>query len=190
MKNYFIIILLLALSICNNSFSQENTIKIAIPGFSSSSNVESSTVLSIQQRVIDAFVSNKKFTVVERNQTDLLNKETNLQKTEQFIDGKSNISDKIANTGAQYILTGFISRISYSAEDREKKEFDKATQKNVVVGRYKVYFCTIELNLKLIDVTTTQIILSKVIAVTNNTGSGKKTGGWAQFVKENPDRLE
>jgi hypothetical protein len=34
------------------------------------------------------------------------------------------------------------------------------------------------MNLKIIDVTTTQIVLSKVLTVTNNTGSGKKEGGF------------
>ena len=178
-----ILILVFVLAATLNLNAQDNAKRIAIPGFSSSTNIPNSTILSIQQRVIDAFVSNKKFTVVERNQTEMLNKETNLQKTEQFMDGKGNVSDKVANTGAQYILTGVISRIDYAQEEREKKEFDKASQKMVVVGKYTVYYCTIELNLKIIDVTTTQIVLSKVVNVTNNSGSGKKTGGFfAQLI--------
>jgi len=178
-----ILILVFVLAATLNLNAQDNAKRIAIPGFSSSTNIPNSTILSIQQRVIDAFVGNKKFTVVERNQTEMLNKETNLQKTEQFMDGKGNVSDKVANTGAQYILTGVISRINYSQEEREKKEFDKASQKMVVVGKYTVYYCTIELNLKIIDVTTTQIVLSKVLNVTNNSGSGKKTGGFfAQLI--------
>jgi curli biogenesis system outer membrane secretion channel CsgG len=174
--SFFTFILVSFLS--TSLFAQDNTKRIAIPGFSSDAAVEKSTILSIQQRVIDAFVSNKKFTVVERNQTDLLNKETNLQKTEQFMEGKGNVSDKVANTGAQYILTGVISRIEYSSQERDRTEYDKASQKNVKVGTYRVYYCTIEMNLKIIDVTTTQIVLSKVLTVTNNTGSGKKEGGF------------
>ena len=177
-KIFFLTLVLVVSSITTNTNAQDNAKRIAIPGFSSDAAVERSTILSIQQRVIDAFVSNKKFTVVERNQTDLLNKETNLQKTEQFMDGKGNVSDKVANTGAQYILTGIISRIQYSQQERDKTEFDKASQKMVKVGSYTVYFCTIEMNLKIIDVTTTQIVLSKIVTVTNNTGTGKKEGGF------------
>ena len=101
------------------SFSQEpQKYIIAIPGFyvTNGSNIDNNAAQAIQQRVIDVFVKNKKFTVVERNQLDQISKEVDLQKTETFMDGSNNISDKIKSTGANYLLTGVISSVIYSQE--------------------------------------------------------------------------
>jgi curli biogenesis system outer membrane secretion channel CsgG len=158
------------------AWSQEaQRIAVAIPGFrTSNSDIPSETVSSIHQRVIDAFVGISKFSVVERSQLQELQNEVDLQKSEAFMEGKTNISDRVKNSGANFLVTGVISRLDYSREQREKKQYDAVQKKNVVVGYYWVYFCTIELNIKLIDVTTSQIILSEVINARNGDGGGGK----------------
>lgn len=155
-------------------WSQESKkIAVAIPGFRTSNNrISDETVSAIHQRVIDAFVGVSKFSVVERNQLEELQNEVNLQKSESFMEGIGNVSDQVKNTGANYLVTGVISRLEYSREEREKKQYDIAQRKNVVVGSYSVYFCTIELNIKLIDVTNSQILLSEVISAKNSDGGG------------------
>jgi curli biogenesis system outer membrane secretion channel CsgG len=156
-------------------FSQQaEKISVAIPGFrSSNSGIKSETISAIHQRVIDAFVSNSKFSVVERNQLQELQSEVELQKTESFMEGSGNVSDKVKNSGANYLITGVISRVQFSSDKREKKEWDAAQKKSIVTGYYDVFFCTIELNIKLIDVTTSQIVISEILSVKNgSSGSG------------------
>jgi len=172
MKSFFISLLLLSVFCVQAQEPQK--IAVAIPGFrTSNSSISDETVSAIHQRVIDAFVSISKFSVVERNQLQELRNEVDLQKTEAFMDGSGNVSDRVKNTGANYLVTGVISRVDYSREQREKKEYNAAQKKNVVVGYYWVYFCTIELNIKLIDVTTSQIVLSEVISARNGNGTEK-----------------
>ncbi len=155
--------------------SQEpQKILVAIPGFQSSArDIPATTVNGIHQRVIDAFVDNSKFSVVERSQLDELKNEVDLQKSESFMDGKGNVSDKVKNTGASYVVTGVISRYENTKEKREKTQYDQVQKKNVVVGYYDVYFCNIELNVKMIDVATSQIMYSDVISV----GKGEEAAG-------------
>jgi len=176
-----LLITLFAIIICTISYSQEpQKFIIAIPGFyvTNGSNIDNNAAQAIQQRVIDVFVKNKKFTVVERNQLDQISKEVDLQKTETFMDGSNNVSDKIKSTGANYLLTGVISSVIYSEETKTKykSEPDYSKEKflgiqptkQVAVGTYPAYYCTIELNLKLIDLKTSQIVKSEVISSRNN----------------------
>jgi curli biogenesis system outer membrane secretion channel CsgG len=176
-----LLITFFAIIICTFSYSQEpKKFIIAIPGFNvtTGSDIDNNVAQAIQQRVIDVFVKNKKFTVVERNQLDQISKEVDLQKTETFMDGSNNISDKIKSTGANYLLTGAISSVIYSQETKTKykSEPDYSKEKflgiqptkQVAVGTYPAFYCTIELNLKLIDLKTAQIVKSEVISSRNN----------------------
>jgi len=161
----------------NLNAQQSGKFSVAIPGFrTSNSGIPSETVSAIHQRVIDAFVGNSKFSVVERNQLQEINNEVELQKTEAFMDGTGNVSDKVKNSGASYLVTGVISQIRYSTDRREKKEYNAEQKKLVVTGYYNVNFCNIELNIKLIDVTTSQIVLSEIINARNGEGSGSGKG--------------
>jgi len=168
---YFFTFLLL-----NQSYSQDvQKIMIAIPGFeTSTSDISHETISAIHQRVIDAFVKNSKFSVVERNQLSEIRREIELQKSDAFMDGKGNVSDKVKNSGASYLLTGIISRVVFMKEQREKTKWDANQNKVVSAGYYDVYLCTIELNLKLIDVTTSQIVLSEVLSSKNSANIEKK----------------
>ena len=178
------------------SYSQEaQKYIIAIPGFSinNESNIDNNTAQSIQQRVIDVFVKNKKFTVVERNQLDQISKEVDLQKTETFMDGSNNISDKIKSTGANYLLTGVISSVIYSAEEKTQYKYVPdmdlkpilgiQPQKKVPIGTYPAYYCSIEVNIKLIDLKTSQIVISQVISSRNTEKQASNMDGAAN--KEN-----
>jgi curli biogenesis system outer membrane secretion channel CsgG len=173
---YAIVFSLFLMSFFNVFAQQAERISVAIPGFrTSNSGIKSETISAIHQRVIDAFVSNSKFSVVERNQLQELQSEVELQKTEAFMEGSGNVSDKVKNSGANFLVTGVISRVQFSKEQREKKEWDAAQKKSVVTGYYDVFFCTIELNIKLIDVTTSQIVISEIVSVKNG-GSGDGGG--------------
>jgi curli biogenesis system outer membrane secretion channel CsgG len=182
MKKFNLLILLISILWFSSKSNAQDAKKIvvAIPGFRASNNtINSETITSIHQRVIDAFVSNSKFSVVERNQLEELQNELNLQRTESFIDGTGNISDKVKNSGAQILVTGVISRVEYSKQKKEKTEYDAVQKKSVVTGYYDVFFCTIEMNIKLIDLTTSQIVLSEVINAKN---SSEESGLFGSFL--------
>jgi curli biogenesis system outer membrane secretion channel CsgG len=166
---------LISLIFCNaKMYSQDDKISIAVPNFAVApgANVDANTAEAIHQRVIDALVKNKKITVVERGQMDVLSREIQIQRSESFMDGNNNVADKIRNTGANYLLTGVISRIDYSQEQKELKQFNVKTYQMEVKERYTAFYCMIELNLKLIDISTGQIALSEVIAAKNRGGQG------------------
>ena len=93
-------------------------LNIAIPGFqiSNDSRIPKQTVTAIEQNVIDVFVKNKKFVVLERSQLGQLRNETDLQKQETFMDGEGNISDQWKNAGANYLVTGIVSNLAYNSE--------------------------------------------------------------------------
>jgi curli biogenesis system outer membrane secretion channel CsgG len=147
---------------------------VAIPGFqiASDARIPQQTITAIEQQVVDVFVKNKKFTVVERGQIGQLQNEIDLQKHESFMDGKGNISAQLKNTGANYLLTGMVSTLNYSSEQKEETKYDANQKKSVVVGYYTANYCTISFNLKLIDIATGQIVLSEVVTSKNSNGQG------------------
>lgn len=170
---------LLLISFLTSTSQEPKKFIVAIPGFQTAqgSRIDQQTVTAIEQQVIDVFVKNKKFTVVERGQLGQLQNEVNLQKQESFIDGKGNVADQLKSTGANYLLTGVVSNLNYSSEEKEETKYDAAQKKNVVVGYYTAHYCTISFNLKLIDITTGQIVLSEVVNSKNTAGQSSGGGG-------------
>jgi curli biogenesis system outer membrane secretion channel CsgG len=178
MKKVFLLAVLLVGYFVTSAQESKQYI-VAIPGFQTAqgSNIDQQTVTAIEQQVIDVFVKNKKFTVVERSQLGQLQNEVSLQKQESFMDGKGNVADQLKSTGANYLLTGVVSNLSYSSEQKESTKWDAAQKKSVVVGYYTAHYCTISFNLKLIDIATGQIVLSEVVNSKNSGGQSSGGGG-------------
>jgi curli biogenesis system outer membrane secretion channel CsgG len=177
--NIKIPLIILILISCKNLKAQDiKKLIVAVPRFevSNQNDISRQTVSAIEQQVIDVFVNNKKFTVLERTQLELLNNEVDLQKQKSFINGKGNISNLIKNTGARFLLTGVISNLNYSSEIKEEKKRDNKF-KVLSTSSYTAVFCTISFNLKLIDVTTGEILNSKVINAKNLVSKNASSGG-------------
>src|SRR5690606_26636595 len=67
----------------------------------------------VQETVTNAFVSSKKFTVVDRQKLEELEKEKNLQRSESFMDSQNSFTDGLSK-GANYLVDGSIMDVNYS----------------------------------------------------------------------------
>jgi curli biogenesis system outer membrane secretion channel CsgG len=128
---------------------------VGIMPFTTSNNTEfdKSACSMTQESVANAFVKNKRFTIVDRTKMEGLKAEKELQKSEDFIDGKVIESGK--GLGAQYLISGHIT--SASITDYVSPE------------GYRSYAGSVSVALKVIDIITGQVIASETLS--------KATGG-------------
>ena len=178
------IILLLAAAFIHKSFAQAK-INIGILPFKNSSEQtgyygrttgQNKETAAIQDAVTDAFMKTKRFSMVEREKMDQIKSEKNLQKNEDFIDGK--VIEQSKSIGAQYIVLGNISK----AEDKTSQAWAP------VVGRVATHSYDLAFNIKVVDVSTGEIM------ATNSFSAKKKSLESAleevkpdieKFIKEN-----
>ena len=143
------------------SFAQEKT-SVGILPFTYVQNAASfQDVNSIQETVTNAFVKTKRFCIVDRTKMDALKKEKELQKSDDFIDGS--IVEQGKNVGASFLVSGHI--ISAQAEQMRTDD----GKGNVSI----TYKAKLAISLKVIDVSTGQVITSETI----EPKSGSTLGG-------------
>lgn len=110
-------------------------------------------VNSIQETVTNAFVQTKRFNIVDRSKMDALKKEKDLQKSEDFIDGS--VIQQGVSLGANFLISGHV--ISAQAERME-------TAPDATTGKVTVsYKAKLSITLKVIDVSTGQVVVSETI---------------------------
>jgi hypothetical protein len=149
MKKIILLTFLLVNSI--STFSQSEKISIGILSFSSNS-VEDDYVESIEGEVTKSFVSTKRFNIVDRSKMTALKREKELQKSEDFIDGK--VVQQGKNLGAEYLITGHVNYVK--AEESTYKDSKGQTQS---AG----FDANISILLKIIDVATGEVLISETI---------------------------
>jgi len=160
MKKIFtsITILLFVSTVC---FSQEKT-SVGILDFTyAKDGVEKEYVNSIQESVTNAFVKTKRFSIVDRTKMEQIKVEKDLQKSEDFIDGK--VVEQGKNVGATYLVSGHI----ISAHAEEMKSDD---------GKGKItisYKSKLMISLKIIDVTTGGLVTSETIEPKSGSSVGE-----------------
>lgn len=108
-------------------------------------------VNSIQETVTNAFVKTKRFNIVDRSKMDALKKEKELQKTDDFIDGKT--IEQGASLGANSLISGHV--ISAQAEQMTSDD-----GKGHIEITYKA---KLSISLKVIDLATGQVVNSETI---------------------------
>lgn len=108
-------------------------------------------VNSIQETVTNAFVKTKRFNIVDRSKMDALIKEKELQKSEDFMDGKT--IEQGAALGANFLISGHV--ISAQAEQMRSDD----GKGNIEI----TYKAKLLISLKVIDVATGQVINSETI---------------------------
>lgn len=135
----------------NAFFSQEKIGVGIIPFTYDNSNANYEDVNSIFSMVTNAFVKTKRFNIVDRSKMDLLKKEKELQKTEDFI--KSDVIQQGVSLGASYLISGHV----ISAKSDQMRAED-GNGKAIITYKSKL-----SIVLKVIDVATAQIITSETI---------------------------
>jgi TolB-like protein len=138
---------ILFLFIVTVSFSQEKTGVGILPFSYVQGSADFQDVNSIQETVTNSFVKTKRFNIVDRSKMDALRAEKNLQKTEEFIDGK--VIQQGVSLGANYLISGHV--ISAQAERMVSSEG--------VIS----YRAQLSISLKIIDVATGQVSHSETI---------------------------
>ena len=108
-------------------------------------------VFSIQETVTNSFVKTKRFNIVDRSKMDALKKEKDLQKTEEFIDGS--VIQQGASLGCNFLISGHV----VSAQAEEMRADDG--KGNVTI----TYKAKLIISLKVIDVSTGQVVSSETI---------------------------
>ena len=98
--------------------AQDKTSLAFLPISFDEATISSSESRIIQEAIVNAFVSSKKFTIVDRERIEELEKEKNLQRTEAFMDSDDAFTDGLSK-GANYIVDGNIMMLRHT-EERER----------------------------------------------------------------------
>ena len=130
------------------------------------------TVSAIQESVSNAFVKTKRFNIVDRAKIDAIMNEKDLQSTEDFMDGK--FVAQSASLGAEYLVS---SMVSSANADR----MQTTTNDGRVITTYK---CKMSIQLKIIDVASTQIVTSETI----EPKAGSAFGGLMGYGAKTPEK--
>lgn len=134
-----------AIIFCSLVYSQKRS--VAITSFeTTSSNISTKYVKAIEDKVKEAFYATNRFDIVDRTNLRKLKAEKELQKSEDFIDGKTVQQSSL--DGAEQIVTGSISQVDIVKKTTEKSYY---------------YDCKISFSLQVIDITTGQVLASELI---------------------------
>lgn len=114
--------------------------------------------VALQDAVAEGFLNSKRFSLVEREKMDQLNSEKNLQKSEDFIDGS--VIEQSKSLGAQYVVLGNVA----------KAGVDKKQTNLPYVGTTTSYIAEISFSIRVVDVSTGEIIASSSFS---NSAKGK-----------------
>lgn len=132
-------------------FAQEKTSVGILPFTFVQGAADFQNVNSIQETVTNAFVKTKRFSIVDRSKMDALKHEKELQKSDDFLAGS--VVEQGKNVGASYLISGHV--ISAQAEGMSTQD-----SKGNITTTYKA---KLAISLKVIDVTTGQVITSETI---------------------------
>ena len=132
--------------------SQEKTSVGILPFTYVQGAASSQDVNSIQETVTNAFVKTKRFNIVDRSKMDALKKEKDLQKSEDFIDGS--VIQQGISLGANFLVSGHV-----MSAQAERMETAPDQSGNVTVS----YKAKLSITLKVIDVSTGQVVVSETI---------------------------
>lgn len=139
--------LTITLTLLLNIFVFAQKKSVAITSFeTTSSSVPLKYVKAIEDKVKEAFYATNRFDIVDRTNLRKLKAEKELQKSEDFIDGKTVQQSSLE--GAEQIVTGSISQVDI---------VKKTTEKSIY------YDCKISFSLQVIDIATGQVLASELI---------------------------
>lgn len=165
MKKLFFVLALLLFAV-TMIYAQEKT-GVGIMSFTYVRGAANSQdVNSIEETVTNAFVKTKRFDIVDRTKMDALKTEKELQKTDDFINGKQVAQS--SSLGANYLISGHV--ISAQAEQMSTTPDSKTGQVTIS------YKAKLSISLKVIDVATGQVITSETIEPKGGSALGGMIG--------------
>ncbi len=146
--------------------SAQEKISVGIMPFANlGGGADNQDVIAIQEAVTSAFVKTKRFNIVDRTKMDELQKEKNLQKSENFIDGK--VIQQGISLGAKFLVSGKVTSVSKTSGYINRTKLD-GTKVSELVNQAKINFTC-----QIIDVETGQVINSETFS---NSGGGSFLG--------------
>jgi hypothetical protein len=141
----------ISIAVSTAAFGQSKTV-IGIAPFKSGISQNSNNVVSVQETVADVFSRNKRLTLVEKD------KMTQVKSDSVTVDAQS--LEQAKATGAQYIITGNVSRAAVEIK-----------QTNIpVIGVTTTNVAEISFTLSVVDVARAEVIATSTF---NGTGKGK-----------------
>ncbi len=164
MKN---IILAFLIVFSSFTFGQQGKVVIGATPFSCQSNYCQYAPM-VYEAITNAMSETGRFNFVDRGKTDAINNERELQKGEEFLDGKVVAQGK--SIGADFIMTGSV------AISTSQSKVNVTNSNGQVTGYKIVYIAYLNIGLKVASVETGQITSTKTIVKNNNTGGGFLAG--------------
>jgi len=141
--------------------AQSQKIKLAIPTFTfNSGSVSSGDAQTITEVVSNVFIKTNRFTMLERGGFDRLKQERDLQYTGDFIDGS--VVELGKNEGAEFLIIGHVTGLSYSQVQNKDYKTGAITYS---------WRASIGVQLKVVDVTTTEVVASEMLSCSAVSGS-------------------
>ncbi len=134
--------------LCSRSLAEEKIVVGIVPF--TGSVIPDDLRAEIVNAVTQSFIETKRFIIVDRTKLDQVDKERNLQKTENFIDGK--VVEQGKSLGAQYLITGIVNQYFNDGE-----------------------MCKMSFSINVVDVATSQILNTTTID-TKKGGHAKSAG--------------
>ena len=174
---YTRIVVLLAIfcGLTSSGFAQSGKTSIAILDFSASSGIDRQFIQTAQDATTQGFIRAKRFVIVDRSRMDAIQKERNLQKSEEFMMSSFSVEQRSA-IGAQILVQGNVTNASETATNVSFTDSQGATKYSM---RYEAQLAV---SIRVVDVSTG----TSDVAVTIS-GSGS-SGGFFLGVNQNGTR--
>lgn len=152
MKKIIFAIAIFAFGLAN---AQEKT-NVGIIPFANLGGANNQDVIAIQEAVTSSFVKTKRFNIVDRTKMSELQKEKNLQKSEDFIDGT--VVQQGISLGAKFLISGKVTSVTKFSGNKTRTKFD-GTKVSELVNEANINF-----SCQVIDVETGQVINSETFS--------------------------
>jgi len=154
MKNFASLALILFTFLSSNLYSQKKV--VAFAQLKNNTKISESSLKAIEQRMLEALSNTNRFELVDRTDINLVKSELELQKSEEFLEGKTVKQNNWE--GAEQIITGAVDQVVIT--------------ENVTEDGDIYYTASIYISLKVIDVATGKVVASETMRVKEGLGSG------------------
>ncbi len=175
MKSLFtktITLLAFACGLSSPGLAQSGKTSIAILDFSASSGIDRQFIQTAQEATTQGFIRAKRFVIVDRSRLDAIQKERNLQKSEEFIMSSFSVEQRSA-IGAQFLVQGNVTNGSLNSTNVSFTDSKGATKYSIR------HDAQLAVSIRVVDVSTG----TSDVAVTIS-GSGS-SGGFFLGVAQN-----
>ena len=151
--------------------AQSGKTSIALLDFTKATGVYSDQVTTIQEATTQGFIKAKRFILVDRSKVDAINRERDLQKSEEFIMSDYTIEQRSA-IGAQFFVQGNVTNWS---ETSKNVKFENSQGEVKYSMRYEA---NLSVSIRVIDVSTS--VAGAATTITGSSTSGGFFLGMAQ----------